>query len=170
MSPNKDNDLTEEIKKELPKEVPVQEADGTVRTKVRPKLIRREVVDGKPKLGRPKKADIVAKKRGHRGAIGRPAGDAARIAEFKARLLGTAGDKIIRTLIEKALDPNDKDQIAALKMCVDRVLPLSAFDASKQSGGTPQISINITGLTGTIDHNPVLEMTADEVEYKEVNE
>ena len=152
MSPNKDNDLTEEIKKE------------------RPKIVRREVVDGKPKLGRPKKADIVAKKRGHRGAIGRPAGDSARIAEFKARLLGTAGDKIIRTLIEKALDPNDKDQIAALKMCVDRVLPLSAFDASKQSGGTPQISINITGLTGTIDHNPVLEMTADEVEYKEVDE
>jgi hypothetical protein len=152
MSPNKDNDLTEEIKKE------------------RPKIVRREVVDGKPKLGRPKKADIVAKKRGHRGAIGRPAGDSARIAEFKARLLGTAGDKIIRTLIEKALDPNDKDQIAALKMCVDRVLPLSAFDASKQSGGTPQISINITGLTGTIDHNPVLEMTSDEVEYKEVDE
>ena len=143
--------MTEEIKKE------------------RPKITRREVVDGKPKLGRPKKADIVAKKKGNRGAVGRPAGDSARIAEFKARLLGTAGDKIIRTLIEKALDPDDKDQIAALKMCVDRVLPLSAFDASKQSGGTPQISINITGLTGTVDSTPVIEM-ADDVEYKEVDE
>ena len=152
MSPNEDNDLqTEEIKKE------------------RPKITRREVVDGKPKLGRPKKADIVAKKKGNRGAVGRPAGDSARIAEFKARLLGTAGDKIIRTLIEKALDPDDKDQIAALKMCVDRVLPLSAFDASKQSGGTPQISINITGLTGSVDSTPVIEM-ADDVEYKEVDE
>ena len=152
MSPNEDNDLqTEEIKKE------------------RPKITRREVVDGKPKLGRPKKADIVAKKKGNRGAVGRPAGDSARIAEFKARLLGTAGDKIIRTLIEKALDPDDKDQIAALKMCVDRVLPLSAFDASKQSGGTPQISINITGLTGSVDSTPVIEM-ADDVDYKEVDE
>lgn len=123
------------------------------------------------KRGRPRKADIVAKKKGNRGAIGRPAGDGARIAEFKARLLGTAGDKIIRTLIEKALDPNDKDQIAALKMCVDRVLPLSAFDTSKQSGGTPQISINITGLTGSIDTTPVLEMTdTEEVNYKEVDE
>jgi hypothetical protein len=143
--------LTEEIKKE------------------RPKLIRREVVDGKPKLGRPKKADIVAKKKGNRGAVGRPAGDGARIAEFKARLLGTAGDKIIRTLIEKALDPNDKDQIAALKMCVDRVLPISAFDATKQAGGTPQISINITGLTGSVANTPVIEMSdADEVQYKDV--
>ena len=153
MSPIEDNDLQteEEVKK------------------VRPKIVRREVVDGKPKLGRPKKADIVAKKKGHRGAVGRPAGDSARIAEFKARLLGTAGDKIIRTLIEKALDPDDKDQIAALKMCVDRVLPLSAFDASKQSGGTPQISINITGLTGSVDSTPVIEMD-DDVEYKEVDE
>lgn len=144
MSPNKDNDLlTEEIKKEL--DVPVV------------------------KRGRPRKADIVAKKKGNRGKVGRPAGDAARIAEFKARLLGTSGEKIINTLISKALDPDDKDQAACLKMCIDRVLPLSAFDTTKQSGGTPQISINITGLTSSVDTTPVIEM-ADEVEYKEVDE
>jgi hypothetical protein len=124
----------------------------------------------KPKLGRPKKADILAKKKGHRETRGRPAGDAARIAEFKARLLGTSGEKIINTLISKALDPDDKDQAACLKMCIDRVLPLSAFDASKQSGGVPQISINITGLTGSVDNTPVIEMNdADEVQYKEID-
>ena len=113
--------------------------------KKRPKLVRR-------KVGRPLKKDIEAKKKGNRGKVGRPAGDAARINEFKARLLGTSGDKIIETLIHKALDPNDKDQIAALKMCVDRVLPLSMFDAAKNSGQTPQISINITGLNSpTVD-------------------
>ncbi len=113
--------------------------------KERPKLVRR-------KVGRPLKKDIEAKKKGNRGKVGRPAGDAARINEFKARLLGTSGDKIIETLIHKALDPNDKDQIAALKMCVDRVLPLSMFDAAKNSGQTPQISINITGLNSpTVD-------------------
>lgn len=140
--------------------------------KQRPKLVRREVVDGKPvKTGRPRKADILAKKKGHRGKIGRPAGDAARIAEFKARLLGTSGEKIINTLISKALDPDDKDQAACLKMCIDRVLPLSAFDASKQQGGVPQISINITGLTGNVESTPVIEMNdADEVQYREVDE
>ena len=122
----------------------------------RPKIVRR-------KLGRPLKKDIEAKKKGNRGKVGRPAGDSARIAEFKARLLGTSGDKIIETLIHKALDPNDKDQIAALKMCVDRVLPLSMFDAAKNSGQSPQISINITGL-----NNPTVD--ADVVDMGEVDE
>ena len=126
----------------------------------------------KPKLGRPKKADILAKKKGHRETRGRPAGDAARIAEFKARLLGTSGEKIINTLISKALDPDDKDQAACLKMCIDRVLPLSAFDASKNSGGTPQISINITGLTGNVvDSTPAIEMSdAEDVQFKEITD
>ena len=129
------------------------------------------IVEKKPaKKGRPRKADILAKKKGHRETRGRPAGDAARIAEFKARLLGTSGEKIINTLISKALDPDDKDQAACLKMCIDRVLPLSAFDASKQSGGTPSISINITGLTGSVaESTPVIEMNdADEVQFKEI--
>jgi hypothetical protein len=124
--------------------------------KERPKIVRR-------KLGRPLKKDIEAKKKGNRGKVGRPAGDSARIAEFKARLLGTSGDKIIETLIHKALDPNDKDQIAALKMCVDRVLPLSMFDAAKNSGQSPQISINITGL-----NSPTVD--ADVVDMGEIDE
>ena len=117
----------------------------------------------KGQKGRPKKSQIEAKKKGNRGKVGRPAGDGARIAEFKARLLGTAGEKIIATLISKALDPDDKDQIAALKMCVDRVLPLSAFDPKAGNGGTPQISINITGLT-----SPSVE--ADVVDMGEIDE
>ena len=128
-----------------------------VEKKQRPKIVRR-------KLGRPLKKDIEAKKKGNRGKVGRPAGDSARIAEFKARLLGTSGDKIIETLIHKALDPNDKDQIAALKMCVDRVLPLSMFDAAKNSGQSPQISINITGLNSPTVDAGVVDMVQDEEE------
>lgn len=126
--------------------------------KERPKLVRR-------KVGRPLKKDIEAKKKGNRGKVGRPAGDAARINEFKARLLGTSGDKIIETLIAKALNPDDKDNMAALKLCVDRILPLSVFDAAKNSGSTPQISINITGLNNpTVDAGVVdiVEETDDE--------
>jgi hypothetical protein len=100
----------------------------------------------KAKLGRPKKADILAKKKGHHETRGRPAGEASRIAEFKARLMGTTGTKVIDTVLRKALDDTDKDQVACIKMCLDRILPLSAFDAAKNSGSTPQISINITSL------------------------
>ncbi len=134
----------------------VEVTTSVVETKPpRPKIVRR-------KLGRPLKKDIEAKKKGNRGKVGRPAGDSARIAEFKARLLGTSGDKIIETLIHKALDPNDKDQIAALKMCVDRVLPLSMFDAAKNSGQTPQISINITGLNSPTVDAGVVDMVQEE--------
>ena len=140
----------------------IEVSTSVVETKPpRPKLVRR-------KVGRPLKKDIEAKKKGNRGKVGRPAGDAARINEFKARLLGTSGDKIIETLIHKALDPNDKDQIAALKMCVDRVLPLSMFDAAKQSGQTPQISINITSLTPPeIDAGNVIENSGQAIDEEE---
>lgn len=127
-----------------------------VEKKQRPKIVRR-------KLGRPLKKDIEAKKKGNRGKVGRPAGDSARIAEFKARLLGTSGDKIIETLIAKALNPDDKDNMAALKLCVDRILPVSVFDAAKNGGTTPQISINITSLTQP-------EITADVVDMGAVEE
>lgn len=119
--------------------------------KERPKLVRR-------KLGRPLKKDIEAKKKGNRGKVGRPAGDSARIAEFKARLLGTSGDKIIETLIAKALNPDDKDNMAALKLCVDRILPVSVFDAAKNSGSVPAISINITGLSNPAVDADVVDM------------
>ena len=127
-----------------------------IEKKQRPKIVRR-------KLGRPLKKDIEAKKKGNRGKVGRPAGDSARIAEFKARLLGTSGDKIIETLIAKALNPDDKDNMAALKLCVDRILPVSVFDAAKNGGTTPQISINITSLTQP-------EITADVVDMGAVEE
>ena len=57
----------------------------------RPKIKRREVVDGKPKRGRPSKKAIAKKK--NPGTLGRPPGDAARIAEFKARLLATRSEE-----------------------------------------------------------------------------
>lgn len=97
----------------------------------------------KPKRGRPRKADIEAKKKP--GKIGRPVGDNGRIAEFKARLLSTTGSKVIDMVLHKALDPNDKDQVACLKMCMDRLLPLSMFDKNA-SGQRNAVTINITGI------------------------
>lgn len=94
--------------------------------------------------GRPKKTAIAAKKK--RELRGRPPGEAARIREFHARLLTTKGDHIIETIIKKALDPADKDQAAMLKMCADRLLPLSYFEKSKEPGKSG-IVINISGIT-----------------------
>lgn len=109
--------------------------------------------------GRPKKSAIEAKKK--RELRGRPPGEAARIREFHARLLTTKGDHIIETIIKKALDPTDKDQAAMLKMCADRLLPLSYFEKAGVSSKAG-ITINISGVgdakidaTDTIDAEDV---------------
>ena len=102
----------------------------------------------KAKRGRPRKADIAAKKKGNRNAIGRPKGDAARINELKARLLATSGDKVISKVIEIALEDGHPVQSAALKMCMDRVLPISYFDKKNDTGGRNAVSITITGIGG----------------------
>lgn len=102
----------------------------------------------KRKRGRPRKSEVEAKKRGNRGVRGRPPGDAARINEFKARLLATSGDKVISKIIDIALDDDHQGQMAALKMCMDRVLPVSYFEKDKNGSGRSAVSITITGVGG----------------------
>lgn len=82
--------------------------------------------------------------------MGRPPGQLARIDEFKEMLFGTSGDAIMTKLISIALNDSHAGQMSAMKMCVDRVLPLSHFDKAVGSGNqTPTISINISGLTNS---------------------
>jgi hypothetical protein len=155
-----DNDLSQHDNVVSSKEVAV------VEKKQRPKIKRREVVNGKPKRGRPTKAAIAKKK--NPGTLGRPPGDAARIAEFKARLLATAGDTVITKIIETALADGHPAQGAMLKFCGERLLPLSSFEA-KSGGGTPQISINITGINSpTVEAAEVIENDYTDVVIKDI--
>ena len=92
--------------------------------------------------GRPRKTDVDAKKK--RNVVGRPPWEAARIKEFHARLLATSGETVINTIIKKALDNEDKDQVACLKMCIDRVLPMSYFEKGRDAGrGSVNIQISM---------------------------
>ena len=113
--------------------------------------VKDQVALNPPKLrgkGRPPKADLQAVKDRTKGKLGRPVGDAGRLTEFKERLLATGGTRILDKMISIALNDEHPGQMAAIKMSIDRLLPLSAFDASKNSNGSmPQISINITGLS-----------------------
>ena len=94
--------------------------------------------------GRPKKTEVEAKKK--RGVVGRPPGEAARIKEFHARLLATSGETVINTIISKALNDEDKDQVACLKMCIDRVLPMSYFEKGRDTArGNVSIQISMVG-------------------------
>lgn len=98
--------------------------------------------------GRPKKGEIVATKTKNKGVIGRPKGDAAIINEYKVRMLNSPKSvKVLEAIYDAALNDDHKNQAAAWKLIVDRIIPVSAFEAAKQGGGTPQISINISGLS-----------------------
>jgi hypothetical protein len=105
----------------------------------------------RPKRGRPKKTDLVSNKRGNRGVRGRPKGDAAIINEYKARMLSSPKSaKVLEAIFDAALDNDHKNQAAAWKLVMDRVLPTAAFEKDViKSGGKNSISINITGVGST---------------------
>ena len=124
--------------------------------------------------GRPKKGEIVAKKSKNRGTLGRPKGDKAIIDEYKARMLNSPKSaKVLETILNAALNDDHKNQAAAWKLVVDRIMPVSAFEQTKQGSGTPSISINITGLTqvGTVVEEDDVSYDITDVEAKnEVDE
>jgi len=120
------------------------------------------VSPSKRKRGRPRKADIEAKK--NRNAVGRPPGEAARIKEFYARLLSTSGEKVIETVLRKAMDDQDKDQVACLKMCIDRLLPLSHFEKQGQGrSGAIQVQIVTTGTP------QIAAREAEQIDYEVID-
>ena len=108
-------------------------------------------VGEKRKAGRPKKSLIQSKKEGNRNKVGRPKGDADAIKEYKARLLASPKSrKVLDSILNAALDDDNKNQAAAWKLLVDRLMPLSYFDKDKASGGRSAVNITITGVGGEV--------------------
>ena len=102
------------------------------------------------RVGRPKKSDVVNRKRGQTGlSRGRPKGDAAIINEYKTRMLTSPKSrKVLESIFDAALDDEHKNQAAAWKLVMDRVLPVGYFEKDKTSGGRNAINISITGVGG----------------------
>lgn len=120
--------------------------------------------------GRPRKGEIVEKKRGSRGVgRGRPKGDAAIINEYKARMLASPKSaKVLETIMNAALNDEHKHQAAAWKIVTDRIMPVAAFEKDVVKGaGRNAIQINITGVGGT---TAVTELTDDVIDgdYEDV--
>ena len=100
-----------------------------------------------------------------------PKGDTAIINEYKARMLNSPKSaKVLEAIYDAALDNEHKNQAAAWKLIVDRIVPVSAFEASKNGGSTPSISINISGLQSpSVDlAEQVIDVT--DVEVKEYDQ
>ena len=98
----------------------------------------------KKKRGRPSKAELA---QARKQPVGRPKGDAAAIEEFKARIMNSPKSrKVLDAILDAALDDEHKNQAAAWKLLVDRMLPMSYFDKDKVSGSRPSVNITITGV------------------------
>jgi hypothetical protein len=112
---------------------------------------RKEINLKKRPRGRPKQKEIRAKTAGSRGKVGRPKGDATIINEYKARMLASPKSvKVLETIFEAALDNDHKNQAAAWKLVMDRILPVGAFEKEViKDNGRSAIQINITGVGST---------------------
>ena len=57
--------------------------------------------------------------------------------------------KVLEAIYDAALNDEHKNQAAAWKLIVDRIVPVSAFEAAKAGGGgQAAVTINISGLGG----------------------
>ena len=107
-----------------------------------------EEVQIKKPRGIPPKAKVNQKKVGNRKALGRRKGDAAIINEYKARMLASPKSKKgMDTIFNAALDNEHKNQSAAWKLIMDRMLPVSYFE-KEATGGRSAVSITISSLGG----------------------
>ena len=105
----------------------------------------------KRRRGRPKKSDMVSRKKGTTGlSRGRPKGDAAIINEYKGRMLSSPKSrKVLDSIFDAALNDDHKNQAAAWKLVMDRILPTAVFENDVIKGaGKSAIQINITGVRG----------------------
>ena len=132
---------------------------------------KEEEEEAPKKRGRPPKYKVASNKRGSRGVMGRPKGDAAIINEYKARMLSSPkSNKVLESIFDAALDNDHKNQAAAWKLVMDRMLPISYFEKDKATGGKSAINISITGVGGETTiisggHEDTIEGDYTDVEY-----
>jgi hypothetical protein len=85
-----------------------------------------------------------------------PKTDHQRLKELKELMIRSGGKDVAQKVIEIALNDEHPGQMAALKMCIDRTLPVSMFEKDKSQRSA--VTINITGLGGeptVIETSPV---------------
>ena len=130
---------------------------------------RKEINLKKRPRGRPKKKEIKAKTAGSRGKVGRPKGDASIINEYKARMLASPkSELVVQTIFDAATNDEHKNQAAAWKLIMDRILPVGAFEKEViKDAGRSAIQINITGVGSTEILGSTKDGSTIEGEYTE---
>ena len=119
----------------------------------------------KKKAGRPKgiyglKRQIQEYARNPELAL--PKTDSQRIKDLKDMLIRSSGKDVVEKMISIALNDNHPAQMAAIKMCVDRTLPVSMFEKDKSQRSA--VTINITGIGAPTVEATTIEPEPDDVQ------
>ena len=89
-----------------------------------------------------------------------PKTDHQRLKELKELMIRSGGKDVAQKVIEIALNDDHPHQLVALKMCLDRTLPVSLFEKDKSQRSA--VTINITGL----GQEPIIVDEPEDVEAK----
>lgn len=89
-----------------------------------------------------------------------PKTDHQRIKELKELMIRSGGKDVAEKVIQIALNDEHPGQMAALKMCMDRTLPVSMFEKDKSQRSA--VTISITGL----GQPPTVIDQAEDVEFR----
>jgi hypothetical protein len=163
-----DKEMSEDVKIEVEKAVSEEKPKrrgGRRPGAGRPSLVRENIKraeEGLPPILPNKR---ITKKKKKSDAI-LPQSKKARSQEVLAEMLGRKGKYIVQKVLDKALDDDDEDQMACLKIVMDRVLPSDYI--SKMKGKNNQISIQIMGVGETKISSEEEEVI--DGEYTEENE
>jgi hypothetical protein len=83
-----------------------------------------------------------------------PKTDHQRLKELKELMIRSGGKDVAQKVIEIALNDEHPHQLVALKMCLDRTLPVSMFEKDKTQRSAVSITITGLGEPTIIDANP----------------
>lgn len=67
-----------------------------------------------------------------------------RLKELKKMLVESRGEAVVKKVLDIAMDDDHPQQMAALKMCMERALPVSLFE--KTSAQRSAVNITISGI------------------------
>jgi hypothetical protein len=151
----------------------IQESDSRVKCALTSHSVGQKMnaVDALPdklkKKGRPRSIGkmTLSKYADNPSALVLPKTEQQKIKDLKDLLINSAGSNVVIKAVEIAMNDEHPAQMAALKLCMDRMLPVSLFE--KEGKQRSAVNITISGIGGvTIGENPVID--AEDVESKDV--
>jgi len=94
------------------------------------------------------------------GEVYLPKSDNQKIMELKRLLIDGAGQNVVGKALQIAMNDDHPAQAAMIKLCMDRMLPISLFE--KGVAARSAVTINITGIGesvsvdgGALDLSPI---------------